>query len=47
MSADLSGSHPSTDVDDKLKSYKLMINLLRYGIVGVLLILAGMAFFLV
>jgi len=47
MPANLSGSHPSIDVEDKMKSYHLMLNLMRFTIVAVMLILAGMAFFLV
>jgi len=47
MPADLSGSHPSIDVEDKMKSYHLMLNLMRFVIVAMVLILGGMAFFLV
>ena len=47
MPADLTGSHPSIDVEDKMKSYRLMLNLMRFTIVAVALILGGMAYFLV
>ena len=47
MSVDLSGSHSSIDVNDKLKTYNLFHKLMRATIVLVIAILAFMAWYLV
>ena len=47
MSVDLSGSHTSIDVNDKLKTYNLFHKLMRATIVLVILILVFMAWYLV
>jgi cellulose synthase/poly-beta-1,6-N-acetylglucosamine synthase-like glycosyltransferase len=47
MSVDLSGSHSSIDVNDKMKTYNLFHKLMRATIVLVILILIFMAWYLV
>jgi hypothetical protein len=47
MSVDLSGSHPSIDVNDKLKTYGMFHKLMRATIVLVVVILVFMVSYLV
>jgi hypothetical protein len=47
MSVDLSGSHPSIDVNDKLKTYGLFHKLMRATIILVAVILIFMVSYLV
>jgi hypothetical protein len=47
MTVDLKGSHASIEVDDKLKTYAMFLGLIKYGIVGVAIILLFMLFYLV
>lgn len=47
MAVDLQGSHPSIDVDDKLKTYSFFVKLIKYGIIFSALTLIFMLFYLV
>jgi hypothetical protein len=47
MTVDLSGSHSSIDTDDKLKTYRMFLGTIRYGIIMIALILLFMLFYLV
>jgi hypothetical protein len=47
MSVDLSGSHPSIDVNDKLKTYSMFHRLMRATILLVVVILIFMVSYLV
>ncbi|MEO0672035.1 MAG: aa3-type cytochrome c oxidase subunit IV [Pseudomonadota bacterium] len=46
MSVDTSEGHPAMDYDEHRKTYRLFIKLTQFVVVGVVLLLLAMAFFL-